>query len=132
MHQNVSALWYGDVRFILIESPSKNQNTAKVNMKSTLSWFSSPDLLEGPKQKTERLKKMQFFSFWRLPTSNKAHYITVHQHLTTENEVQIIFNQSFMMVCLIFHTAIIINRKNWRITIKKTSFWKSYFFKKKS
>ena len=23
-----------------------------------------------------------------------------------------------MMVCLIFHTAIIINRKNWRITIK--------------
>ena len=22
------------------------------------------------------------------------------------------------MVCLIFHTAIIINRKNWRITIK--------------
>ena len=26
--------------------------------------------------------------------------------------------QSFMMVCLIFHTAIIINRKNWRITIK--------------
>ena len=26
--------------------------------------------------------------------------------------------QSFMMVCLIFHTAIIINRKNWRIIIK--------------
>ena len=25
---------------------------------------------------------------------------------------------SFMMLCLIFHTAIIINRKNWRITIK--------------
>ena len=25
---------------------------------------------------------------------------------------------SFIMVCLIFHTAIIINRKNWRITIK--------------
>ena len=23
-----------------------------------------------------------------------------------------------MMVCLIFHTAIIINRKNWRITMK--------------
>ena len=23
-----------------------------------------------------------------------------------------------MMICLIFHTAIIINRKNWRITIK--------------
>ena len=25
---------------------------------------------------------------------------------------------SFMMLCLIFHTAFIINRKNWRITIK--------------
>ena len=26
--------------------------------------------------------------------------------------------QSFMMVCLIFHTTIIINRKNWRINVK--------------
>ena len=25
---------------------------------------------------------------------------------------------SFMIICLIFHTAIIINRKNWRITVK--------------
>ena len=33
--------------------------------------------------------------------------------------------QSFMMVCLIFHTVIIINGKNWRITIKLQNFLKS-------
>ena len=39
---------YGDVRFI--ESPSKNQKSSKVNMKSTICHdFPSPDLLEGPK-----------------------------------------------------------------------------------
>ena len=39
---------YGDVRFK--ESPSKNQKSSKVNMKSTICHdFPSPDLLEGPK-----------------------------------------------------------------------------------
>ena len=39
---------YGDVRFI--ESPSKNQKSSKVNMKSTVCHnFPSTDLLEGPK-----------------------------------------------------------------------------------
>ena len=52
---------YGNSRFI--ESPSKNQNSSKVNMKSTI-WhnFPSPDLLEGPKDgKIKRNAK--FFSF---------------------------------------------------------------------
>ena len=35
-----------------------------------------------------------------------------------------------MMVCLIFHTALIINRKNWRITIKRHFENLSIFFKK--
>ena len=35
-----------------------------------------------------------------------------------------------MMVCLIFHTAIIINNKNWRITIKNHFESLSIFFKK--
>ena len=44
---------HGDVCFI--ESPSKNQKSSKVNMKSTICHdFPSPDLLE-------RLKKMQSF-----------------------------------------------------------------------
>ena len=39
---------YGDVQFK--ESPSKNQKSSKVNMKSTICHhFPSPDLLEGPK-----------------------------------------------------------------------------------
>ena len=39
---------YGDVRFI--ESPAKNQEFSKVNMKSIICHdFPSPDLLEGPK-----------------------------------------------------------------------------------
>ena len=39
---------YGDVCFI--ESPSKNQKSSKVNMKSTICHdFPSPDLLEGLK-----------------------------------------------------------------------------------
>ena len=49
---------YGDVCFI--ESPSKDQNSSKVNMKSTIRHdFPSPNLLED--QKTERLKKMLSF-----------------------------------------------------------------------
>ena len=35
-----------------------------------------------------------------------------------------------MIVCLIFHTAIIINRKNWRITIKLHFENLSIFFQK--
>ena len=52
---------YGDIHFI--ESPSKNQNTSKVNMKSTICHdFSSPDLLEGPKD--GKIKENEkFFSF---------------------------------------------------------------------
>ena len=52
---------YGDVRFI--ENPSKNQNTSKVNMKSTICHdVSSPDLLEGPKD--GKIKENEkFFSF---------------------------------------------------------------------
>ena len=45
---------YEDVRFI--ESPSKNQKSSKVNMKSTICPdFPSPDLLEEPKD--ERIKE---------------------------------------------------------------------------
>ena len=40
--------------------------------------------------------------------------------------------QSFMMVCVIFHTAIIINRKNWRITVKLHFEDLSIFLKKKA
>ena len=41
--------WHGDVCFI--QSPSKNQKSSKVNMKSTICHdFPSPDLLEGPKE----------------------------------------------------------------------------------
>ena len=49
------------VRFI--ESPSKNQKTSKVNIKSTICHeFPSPDLLEGPKD--EKIKEnAKFFSF---------------------------------------------------------------------
>ena len=54
-------LLYGDVCFI--ESPSKNQKSSKVNMKSTICHdFPSPDLLEGPKD--EKIKEnAKFFSF---------------------------------------------------------------------
>ena len=96
--------FYGDVRFI--ESPSKNQNTLKVNMKSTICHdFQSPDLLEGPKDGKIK-ENAEFSSFQRLQTR-----LTTLVHLTTDHEVHIVFSQSFMMVCLIFHTAIIINRK---------------------
>ena len=39
---------------------------------------------------------------------------------------------SFVMFCLIFHTVIIINRKNWRITIKLHFENLSIFFKKRT
>ena len=49
---------YGDVRFI--ESPSKNQKSSKVNMKSTICHdFPNPDLLVGPKD--GKIKKTQSF-----------------------------------------------------------------------
>ena len=35
-----------------------------------------------------------------------------------------------MMICLIFHTAIIINRKNWKITVKLHFENLSIFFSK--
>ena len=52
---------YGDVRFI--ESPSKNQKSSKVNMKSTICHdFPSPDLLEG--RKDGKIKEnAKFISF---------------------------------------------------------------------
>ena len=52
---------YGDVRFI--ESPSENEKSSKVNMKSTIYHdFPSPDLLEAPK--TGKIKEnVKFFSF---------------------------------------------------------------------
>ena len=52
---------YGDVR--LIENPSKNQKSSKLNMKSTI-WhdFPSPDLLEGPKDRKIK-ENVKFFSF---------------------------------------------------------------------
>ena len=40
--------------------------------------------------------------------------------------------QFFTMFCLIFHTVIIINRKNWRITIKLHFENLSIFFKKRT
>ena len=58
------------VRFI--ESPSKNQNSSKVNMKSTICHdFASPDLLEGSKD--EKIKENEKFFF--IPkSSNKVHH----------------------------------------------------------
>ena len=50
---------YGDVHFI--ESPAKNQNFSKVNMKSTICHdFPSPDLLEGPKDRNTK-ENAKFF-----------------------------------------------------------------------
>ena len=65
-HSGISIKWTPlvhdkSVRFI--ESPSKNQKTSKVNIKSTICHeFPSPDLLEGPKD--EKIKEnAKFFSF---------------------------------------------------------------------
>ena len=58
---------YGDVRFI--KSPSKNQKSSKVNMKSDcLSWLSKSRFIG----RTERRNK----SFFILKSSNKVHYIS--------------------------------------------------------
>ena len=51
---------YGDNRFI--ETPSKNQKSSKVNMKSTICYDLSPDLLEGPKDGNIK-ENAKFFSF---------------------------------------------------------------------
>ena len=52
---------YGDVHFI--DSPSKNQKSSIVNMKSTICHdFPSPDLLEGPKDGKTK-ENVKFFSF---------------------------------------------------------------------
>ena len=54
-------LLYGDV--CLIESPSKNQRSSKVYMKSTICHdFLSPDLLEGPKDGKIK-ENAKFFPF---------------------------------------------------------------------
>ena len=52
---------YGDSHFI--ESPSKNQKSSNVNLKSTLCHdFPSPDLLEEPKDGKIK-ENAKFFSF---------------------------------------------------------------------
>ena len=52
---------YGYVR--VIESPSKNQKSSNVNMKSTICHdFPSPDLLEGLKNGKSK-ENAKFFSF---------------------------------------------------------------------
>ena len=59
---------YKDARFI--ESPSKNQKSSNVTMKSTLCHdFLSPDLLEGPKD--GKIKENAVFFI--LKSSNKIH-----------------------------------------------------------
>ena len=80
-------------------------------------------------QKTERLKKM--WRFFILKFSNKyTNYIIYNQCIFIAIHWQDWILSSFMMVCLIFHTAIIINRKNWRISIKLHFENLSIFFKK--
>ena len=50
-------LLYGDVHFI--ESPSKNQKSSKVNIRSTICHdFLSPDLFERPKDR--KIKENSF------------------------------------------------------------------------
>ena len=89
-----------------LESPSKNQRSSTVNMKSTICHdFPSPDLLEG--WKDGKIKENAKF-FFILKSSNKVYNIITLNY----------WSWNLIMVCLIFHTAIIINRKNWRITIK--------------
>ena len=74
------------VRFI--ESPSKNWKSAKLSMKSTIcNDFSSPDLLEGPKDGKIK-ENAKFFSFKCLQTG-----FTTLVHLTADHKVHIIYNQ---------------------------------------
>ena len=52
---------YGEVRFL--ESPSKNQKSSEVDMKSTICHdFPSPDLMEGPRDGKIK-ENVKFFSF---------------------------------------------------------------------
>ena len=75
MHDKSFSL-YGDVCFI--ESPSKNQKSSKVNMKSTICHdFPGPDLLEGPKDGKIKENSKVFFI---LNSSNKVHYISALNH----------------------------------------------------
>ena len=62
---------YGDAGFI--ESPSKNQKSSKVSMKSTICHdFPSPDLFERPKG--GKITENEIFFFLKSP--NKVHYIS--------------------------------------------------------
>ena len=55
-------LLYGDVLFMYTQSPSKNQKSSEVNIKSTICHdFPSPDLLEGPKN--GKIKENVIFLF---------------------------------------------------------------------
>ena len=98
-----------------MDSASKNQKSSKVNMKP-LSVMTFQVQIYWKDQKTERLKKM--WRFFILKFSNKyTNYIIYNQCIFIAIHWQDWILSSFMMVCLIFHTAIIINRKIWRITI---------------
>ena len=64
-------------------SPSKNQRSSKVNMKSTICYdFPSPDLLEGPKDG-------KCIVFLILKSSNKVHYISTLSTLITKQTLSI-------------------------------------------
>ena len=77
---------YGDVCFI--ESPYKNHNSSRVNIKSTISHdFPSPDLLERPKD-----GKMKEDANFFLKFSIQASFTTL-VHLNNDQEVHIIYNQ---------------------------------------
>ena len=66
---------YGDVLFI--ESPSNNQKSSEVNMKSTIFHdFPSPDLLEGQKDGKIKENAKIFFILKFLKSANKVHYIS--------------------------------------------------------
>ena len=77
---------YWHVSFLV--SPSKNQESSNVNMKSTICHdFPSPGLLEGPND--GKIKdNAKFFSFWSLQTR-----FTKLVHLTLDHEVHLIHNQ---------------------------------------
>ena len=73
----LKCLHYGDVH---LKSPSKNQNSSKVNMKSTICHvFPSSDLLEGPKDwEIKENAKKNFI----LKSSNKVDYISTLNYLS--------------------------------------------------
>ena len=82
-----------------IESPSKNQKFSKANMKSTICHVFQR---KGPKDEHNA-------HWWSCVGWRKQSHVIHWQYWIL---------QSFMMVCLIFHTTIIINRKNWGINVK--------------